>query len=83
MAAVRRDKSCTHPSPAAVKVPTASTIMVKNYETNGKFRTKSVFQAIRGVLIFSLEVRRLLNTEAQLEDWALGCHPARNDHVTH
>ena len=44
---------------------------------------KLTFQAIWKVLIFSLEMTRLLKIEKWLEDWPLGCHPARNGHVTH
>ena len=43
---------------------------------------KLTFQAIWKVLIFSLEMTRLLKIEKWLEDWPLGCHPARNGHVT-
>ena len=44
---------------------------------------KLTFQAIWKVLIFSLEMTRLLKIEKWLEAWPLGCHPARNGHVTH
>ena len=44
---------------------------------------KLTFQAIWEVLIFSLEMTRLLKIEKWLEAWPLGCHPARNGHVTH
>ena len=44
---------------------------------------KLTFQAIWKVLIFSLEMTRLLKIEKWLEASALGCHPARNGHVTH
>ena len=44
---------------------------------------KLTFQAIWKVLNFSLEMTRLLKIEKWLEDWPLGCHPARNGHVTH
>ena len=43
---------------------------------------KLTFQAIWKVLIFSLEMTRLLKIEKWLEAWPLGCHPARNGHVT-
>ena len=44
---------------------------------------KLTFQAIWKVLNFSLEMTRLLKIEKWLEAWPLGCHPARNGHVTH
>ena len=44
---------------------------------------KLTFQAIWKVLIFSLEMTRLLKIEKWLEASALGCHPAKNGHVTH
>ena len=44
---------------------------------------KLTFQAIWKVLIFSLEMTRLLKIEKWLEPSALGCHPAKNGHVTH
>ena len=44
---------------------------------------KLTFQAIWKVLIFSLEMTRLLKIEKWLEAWPLGCHPARNGPVTH
>ena len=34
------------------------------------------------VLNFSLEMTRLIKIEKWLEAWPLGCHPARNGHVT-
>ena len=43
---------------------------------------KLTFQAIWKVLIFSLEMTRLLKIDKWLEAWAVGCHPARNGHVT-
>ena len=44
---------------------------------------KLTFQATWKVLNFSLEMTRLLKIEKWLEAWPLGCHPARNGHVTH
>ena len=44
---------------------------------------KLTFQAIWKVLIFSLEMTRLLKIEKWLEASALGCHSARNGHLTH
>ena len=44
---------------------------------------KLTFQATWKVLIFSLEMTRLLKIEKWLEASALGCHPAKNGHVTH
>ena len=44
---------------------------------------KTTFKAIRKVLILCLEVSRLMKIENRLEVWALGCHPARNYHVTY
>ena len=44
---------------------------------------KLTYQAIWKVLIFSLEMTRLLKIEKWLEALTLGCHPAKNGHVTH
>ena len=44
---------------------------------------KLTFQTIWKVLIFSLEMTRLIKIDKWLEAWAVGCHPARNGHVTH
>ena len=56
-----------------------ATILDKIMRTYCKFSTKS---DILRHTESSMEVQKLFEMEKQLEDWALGCHPTRNGHVT-
>ena len=50
-------------------------IIHKNNETKGKFYWKW--------LILGLKAEKQLRNKNNTKDWALGCHPRDNGHVTH
>ena len=62
---------------------TRSTMVEKNYWTNGKSYAKVPFLRYTESVKFSLKAEKQLQNENDTEDWALGSHPRDNGHVTH
>ena len=50
---------------------------------NDKFYRKVAFLTYTKVLNLGLKAEKPLQNENHTEDWALGCHPRDNGHVTH
>ena len=57
--------------------------MCTNNEKNDKFYRKVAFLTYTKVLNLGLKAEKPLQNENHTEDWALGCLPRDNGHVTH
>ena len=56
-----------------------ATIVDKNIGTNDKFYRKVAFLMYTEIF----KAKKQLRNQNHTEDWALGCHPRDNGHVTH
>ena len=52
-------------------------------EKTTNFTVNWHFLCIRKLLILGLKAEKQLRNKNHTEDWALGCHPRDNGHVTH
>ena len=58
--------------------------MKKSFDNvHKKSRIDLEFLCIRKCLISGLKAEKQLRNKNHTEDWALGCHPRVNGHVTH